>query len=106
MQTAIITNYPLVDADPANDTLPYEAAIDICDLVSVEEVMEVQGLGPNGALIHCMELLEASLSWLTDKVSKLKGQYLIFDFPGQVSSCKVKGVKMMNDITQKSHMTL
>lgn len=61
--------------------------------------MEVQGLGPNGALIYCMELLEASLSWLTEKINKLKGQYLIFDFPGQVSSC----VKTLNDITQKSH---
>ncbi|KAK4310652.1 hypothetical protein Pmani_017798 [Petrolisthes manimaculis] len=73
----------VINLDPANDTLPYEAAADICELVSVEEVMEVQGLGPNGALIYCMEVLEASLSWLTDKVNKLKGQYLIFDFPGQ-----------------------
>ena len=32
--------------------------MDIGELVSVGEVMETQGLGPNGGLVYCMELLK------------------------------------------------
>lgn len=38
----------VVNLDPANDGLPYECAIDITDLVSLEEVMRETKLGPNG----------------------------------------------------------
>ncbi|XP_069937280.1 GPN-loop GTPase 2, partial [Cherax quadricarinatus] len=68
---------------PGNDSLPYEAAIDVSELVQVEEVMSTQDLGPNGALIYCMEFIEANLSWLVEKIQALHGHYLLFDFPGQ-----------------------
>lgn len=71
-------------SDPANDALPYEAAVDVNELVQVEEVMSTQNIGPNGALVYCMELLEANLTWLLEKIKALCGHYLIFDFPGQV----------------------
>lgn len=77
------TNY-VVSSDPANDTVPYEAAADIQELVQVEEVMAMQGVGPNGALVFCMELLEANITWLIKKLNKFPKHYLIFDFPGQV----------------------
>ena len=38
----------VINLDPANDRLPYEAAVDIGDLVSLEEVTASYGLGPNG----------------------------------------------------------
>ena len=38
----------LINLDPANDRLPYEASVDIGDLVSLEEVTANLGLGPNG----------------------------------------------------------
>jgi GTPase SAR1 family protein len=38
----------VVNLDPANDMLPYECAVDLADLVSLEEVMERLTLGPNG----------------------------------------------------------
>lgn len=41
----------VVNLDPANDTLPYEYAVNIMDLVSLEEVMRETGLGPNGGRI-------------------------------------------------------
>lgn len=73
----------VVNLDPANDKVPYEAAADIQDLVQVEEVMAMQGVGPNGALVFCMELLEANMSWLINKLKPFRKHYLIFDFPGQ-----------------------
>ena len=38
----------LVNLDPANDLLPYAPAVDVCDLVCLESVMQQLGLGPNG----------------------------------------------------------
>lgn len=70
--------------DPANDSLSYEAAIDISELVTVEDVMEYVNLGPNGSLIFCMEYLEKRLDWLLEKLRKYSDSYLIFDCPGQV----------------------
>eukprot|EP00948_MAST-09A_sp_MAST-9A-sp1_P003194 g3194.t1 len=67
--------------------------IDVRDLVKVEDVMEELGLGPNGALLYCIKLLEKNLSWLQDNIeaqSVNAGQnkddppYFIFDLPGQV----------------------
>ena len=38
----------VVNLDPANDALPYECAVDVMDLVALEEVMRRYQLGPNG----------------------------------------------------------
>lgn len=41
-------------------------------------------LGPNGAMLYCLEYLEKNVDWLMEKVQGLGQKYLIFDFPGQV----------------------
>lgn len=77
----------LVNLDPANDEIPYQCDIDVRSLVSVEDVMEEHTLGPNGALMYCMEYLLANFDWLSEKVKSEtdKGHlYVIFDCPGQV----------------------
>jgi len=58
---------------------------DICvgELVTVQDVMETQGLGPNGALVYCMDLLAANIGWLLEQLDKRPEKYFIFDFPGQ-----------------------
>ena len=38
----------VVNLDPANDALRYEAAVDVAELVSLENVQRELGLGPNG----------------------------------------------------------
>ena len=40
----------VVNLDPANDQLPYQCAINIEDLVTLENVMNELGLGPNGGV--------------------------------------------------------
>eukprot|EP00468_Gymnochlora_sp_CCMP2014_P002429 CAMPEP_0167760396 /NCGR_PEP_ID=MMETSP0110_2-20121227/11565_1 /TAXON_ID=629695 /ORGANISM="Gymnochlora sp., Strain CCMP2014" /LENGTH=276 /DNA_ID=CAMNT_0007646907 /DNA_START=404 /DNA_END=1232 /DNA_ORIENTATION=+ len=70
--------------DPGNDEVPYDCEVDIMELVSMYEVMKALGLGPNGALVFCMEYIEANLDWVLQKVRNLKGKYLLFDFPGQI----------------------
>lgn len=71
--------------DPANENMEYVPAIDISELIKHEDVMTDFGLGPNGALVHCMEFLETNVQWLITRILNLKDHYLIFDCPGQVS---------------------
>jgi len=65
--------------------MEYTPAADISELIKHEEVMTHFGLGPNGALVYCMEFLETNVKWLITKILNLKDHYLIFDCPGQVS---------------------
>ncbi|OAD46960.1 GPN-loop GTPase 2 [Eufriesea mexicana] len=70
--------------DPANENMEYIPSVDISELIKHEEVMAHYGLGPNGALVYCMEFLEANIKWLITKLLNLRDHYLIFDCPGQL----------------------
>ncbi|KAK0565608.1 hypothetical protein OC844_001119 [Tilletia horrida] len=78
----------IVNLDPANHTVPYDAAISLSELITVQDVMEELQLGPNGAMLYCLEYLEANLEWLERKLEALPGaqqdHYVVFDLPGQV----------------------
>ncbi|KAI4326338.1 hypothetical protein MLD38_031662 [Melastoma candidum] len=76
----------IVNLDPAAENFNYPVAMDIRELVSLDDVMEELGLGPNGGLIYCMEHLEENLDeWLTEELDNyLDDDYLVFDCPGQI----------------------
>lgn len=79
-------SHAIINLDPANDDLKYSAAVDIRDLISLENVQEETGLGPNGGLVFSMEYLEENIDWLKEKIEKFieDDVYMIFDLPGQV----------------------
>ena len=53
--------------------------------MNLEEVMEENGLGPNGALLYCMETLEVNFDWLKERLESFDSEsFFVFDFPGQV----------------------
>ena len=72
--------------DPGNDALPFTATIDVSQLINIEDVMENCDLGPNGALVYCMEYLEKNLDWFFAQVGPYvnSDHYFLFDLPGQV----------------------
>ncbi|TPX34010.1 hypothetical protein SmJEL517_g03249 [Synchytrium microbalum] len=74
----------VINLDPGNDLLPYYCSVDICDLITVSKVMDEHRLGPNGALVYCIEYIEANLDWLIAKLKPFQDRYIIFDCPGQV----------------------
>ncbi|XP_077261348.1 GPN-loop GTPase 2 isoform X2 [Temnothorax americanus] len=74
----------VINIDPANENMEYTPAADISELIKHEEAMTHCELGPNGALIYCMEFLAINVKWLITKILNLKDHYLIFDCPGQV----------------------
>ncbi|CAK1553706.1 unnamed protein product [Leptosia nina] len=74
----------IVNLDPANDNITYIPDIDIRNLINLENVMEKFELGPNGALLYCMEYLEKNIDWLLEQLRDEHGTNYIFDLPGQV----------------------
>ncbi|KAK8809815.1 hypothetical protein WA158_000758 [Blastocystis sp. Blastoise] len=74
----------IVNLDPANENKPYEAGVDIEELITLEDVMDEFELGPNGGLVYCMEYLQKNVDWLLEKLREHENEYFIFDCPGQV----------------------
>jgi GPN-loop GTPase len=77
-------NVAVVNLDPANENMQYKPEVDIMSLITVEDVMENLTLGPNGALMYCMEFLETNFDWLLQKMKESTSNYFIFDCPGKL----------------------
>jgi GTPase SAR1 family protein len=74
-----------VNLDPAAEDFSHQPDLDIKDLISLEDVMEEMGLGPNGGLIYCFEFLLENLDFITEALDPLTEEYLIIiDMPGQI----------------------
>ncbi|KAK0191021.1 GPN-loop GTPase [Armillaria mellea] len=76
----------LVNLDPAAaaTSFEYEPAIDIKDLISLEDVMGELSYGPNGGLVYCFEYLLQNMDWLEEELGGFDDDYLIIDCPGQI----------------------
>jgi len=71
--------------DPAADAFGYSVAFDVRELISVGDVMQELGLGPNGGLLYAMEYLCDNLEWLGDELDAFaEDDYLLLDCPGQI----------------------
>ena len=67
-----------------NHAVPYNASVDLSDLVCSSKVASELSLGPNASLMYCMEYLANHLHWLHAKLKQFKDYYILFDFPGQI----------------------
>lgn len=64
----------IVNLDPANDHVLYPCSLDIRQLISVNKIMKETGLGPNGAVIYALEMLEKNFKWLKEGLECLGGR--------------------------------
>jgi GTPase SAR1 family protein len=94
----------VINLDPAADEFRYPVVADVRELISLDDVMEEEELGPNGALMFCMEYLEDNLDdWLADQLEGYtEDDLVIFDCPGQLElyshhSAFKSFTKQMND---------
>ncbi|CAD7695827.1 unnamed protein product [Ostreobium quekettii] len=100
----------IVNLDPANDAVPYAAAVDVSELVDLESVQEQMQLGPNGGLVYCIDFLLKNIDWLGTKLKPLEKEdcYFLFDCPGQVELFtlheSLRGI--VRHLTGKSHYRL
>jgi len=95
--TALSRPIAIVNLDPANDSVPYPCAIDIGELITLQQAMDEHALGPNGALLYCVDYLAENFDWLEDRLAGLASsedggeQYVLFDLPGQVELSTMSG---------------
>jgi len=73
-----------VNLDPGAENLPYTPDVDIRDWISLKEVMDTYGLGPNGAQIACADMLALNTSDVKKSIEAFKTDYVIIDTPGQL----------------------
>lgn len=60
-------------------------SVDVRELISVTDVADELQLGPNGALVFCMEFLLENIEWLEEKLDAyIDNDYVVFDLPGQI----------------------
>ncbi len=65
-----------MNLDPANDPqTAYPCALDIRDLVRLEDVQREEELGPNGGVLFALEELEENWEWMEDGLKGLGGEF-------------------------------
>lgn len=75
----------IINLDPAVEFTNYHPDLDIRDHMSYQEIMVQYKLGPNGAILTCLNLLCTQINILLDKInSEVKNNKKIFiiDTPG------------------------
>ncbi len=73
-----------VNLDPGAENLPYKPDVDIRDWISLKEVMNTYGLGPNGAQIACADMLALNTDDMKRSIEAFKTDYVLMDTPGQL----------------------
>jgi len=75
----------VVNLDPAAEVFKYKPAVDIRDLISLEDAMDAMNFGPNGGLVFCMEYLTQNFGWFEEQIVGSFGEdYILIDCPGQI----------------------
>lgn len=73
-----------VNLDPGVEETGYTPDVDIRDWVSVSDVMENQGLGPNGAQIACADMAALQFPEISKTIEEYRADYILIDTPGQI----------------------
>ncbi|OGS60039.1 MAG: GTPase [Euryarchaeota archaeon RBG_19FT_COMBO_69_17] len=73
-----------MNLDPGAEDVAYEVDIDVRDWVRISEIMEEQGLGPNGAQVAAADLIALNAKEIADVLEKFETSYVLVDTPGQI----------------------
>jgi GTPase SAR1 family protein len=73
-----------VNLDPGVLNLPYNPDVDVRAYISVEDIQEEYGLGPNGALIMASDLIANYIEDLREEIEDTGAEYIVVDTPGQL----------------------
>jgi hypothetical protein len=93
----------MLNLDPGAVFLPYSPDIDIRDRVTVDEIMEKYGLGPNGALVMAADLIADEVEKLEEEIEDLKPDIVIVDTPGQMElfAFRASGPYIASELTKE-----
>ena len=94
----------IVNLDPGALKLPYSPDVDIRDYVSVEELMEKHGLGPNGALVVAADMIADQVEELAREVEELQSDVILVDTSGQLElfAFRASGPYIVHELTKEN----
>lgn len=74
-----------LNLDPGAEYLGYEPDFDIRNFFSVQKIMKEKALGPNGAMLEAMKMMNTRIDEITDGLENVAGDYdyILLDTPGQ-----------------------
>jgi GTPase SAR1 family protein len=92
-----------LNLDPGAVFLPYSPDINIRDDITVDEIMEKYGLGPNGALVMAADLIADEVEKLGEEIEDLKPDIVIVDTPGQMElfAFRASGPYIADELTKE-----
>lgn len=73
-----------VNLDPAVQTLPYTAEIDVREYLDMQEIVDTYELGPNGAMVHATDLVASHMETIMEEIEDHEADAVIVDTPGQL----------------------
>ena len=74
-----------INLDPGAETCEYPVTINICEFMTQEKMMDVKDIGPNGALIECLQYVtEEYMDKFTKEIDQSDDAYVFIDCPGQI----------------------
>ncbi|MDK2464792.1 MAG: ATP/GTP-binding protein [Candidatus Korarchaeota archaeon] len=98
-----------VNLDPGVRRIPYEPAYDVRELVTVEDVMEREGLGPNGAILRAIDILaeDKNLERLVSGLESVDADFMVVDTPGQAEAfaLRASGRRIVDAISDRFSRT-
>lgn len=77
-------NCYVINLDPGAEGLAYEPDLDIREWITLTDVMDEYGLGPNGAQIVSADLLALNIPKILERKEGVKADYFLIDTPGQM----------------------
>ncbi len=73
-----------VNLDPGAESLSYAPDIDVKDWVTLDGIIEEQGLGPNGAQVAAADMLALNAREIAEVLETFETSYFLIDTPGQI----------------------
>jgi len=89
-QLSMVNEQPyIMNLDPAVLSVPYQTNIDIRDSINYKAVMEKYKLGPNGAILTCLNLFCTRFDQVLSLIETHSNeglQHVLIDTPGQIEA--------------------
>ena len=96
-------NVALANFDPGALHLPYTPDLDVRDFISIENIMDEYGLGPNGALIMAADLIADMSEKLGEELDLISPDIVLVDTPGQMElfAFRASGPYIARELTRE-----
>jgi GTPase SAR1 family protein len=72
-----------INLDPGTEYLGYTPDFDLREFFTVKEIMADKNLGPNGAMIEAIKMMNENINNIIRGIDEIKCDYILVDTPGQ-----------------------